>query len=203
MTRIGLFGGSFDPVHVGHLMIAEHVREARELDRILFIPASTPPHKPGRRITSGAHRLEMLRRAVAGNPGFEVSDVELRREGKSYTILTVRELQAALPHDAHLCFIMGGDMVHELPTWYQAHQLVDLIDIVAVDRPGHTLGDLAALDAAFGPERVRRLRALAVPFPQIDLSSTLIRRRARKGLSIRYLVPEAVRQYIDEHGLYR
>lgn len=203
MTRIGVLGGTFDPIHMAHLMIAEWVRQARALDRVIFVPAGHPPHKPGRAVSPADVRLEMVRLAVADAPCFEVSDVELRREGPSYTLDTVRELLDACPSDTRLFWIIGGDCVRDLPSWYRIGDLAALADFIAVSRPGSQVGDWSGIERGLGADVAARMQSLVVPFPMIDISSTMIRRRVAAGESIRYLVPEPVRELIEARGLYR
>jgi len=203
MRRIGIFGGSFDPIHSAHLMIAESVRDERSLDEVLFIPAKSPPHKPKRRLTPAAHRLEMVRLAIADNPGFKAYDLELNRQGPSYTITTIRELKRAFSAETRFFLILGGDSLHDLPSWHMAEEIVSAVDVIAVQRPGFSVEGLSELETAFGTEAVRRIKALAVEFPPVDISATLIRGLAESGRSLRYLVPDPVRRYINEHGLFK
>jgi nicotinate-nucleotide adenylyltransferase len=201
--RAGIFGGSFDPVHVAHLVLAERVREARSLDTVLFIPARRPPHKAGRELEPGRERLHMLRLAIEGNPAFQALPVELEREGPSYTLQTVRQLRERLGAAAELYLVVGGDSLEEIPTWWRADELVREIEIVAVPRPGSPVGvALEGLAGRFGAEWAARTRELAVQVPLMEVSATEVRRRVREGLSIRYLVPEAVREHILSAGLY-
>ncbi len=201
--RTGIFGGSFDPVHVAHLILAERVRETRSLDRVLFIPARRPPHKPERELGPGPQRLQMLRLAIEGNPAFEALPVELEREGPSYTLQTVRELRERLGEAAQLYLIVGGDSLREIPTWWHAEELVREVAIIAVPRPGSPIEEALAEPAErFGDDWAARTRRLAVEAPLMEVSATEVRRRVREGLSIRYLVPEAVRKHILFAGLY-
>jgi len=202
MARIGLFGGSFNPVHIAHLILAERVREEAALEKVLFVPARHPPHKPAEPLAPAADRLRMLELAVAQNPAFEVSTVELDREGPSYTLATVRQLRATLgPHDS-LLLVVGSDSVRDLPRWWRAGELLREVDVLAVERPGAPLDDLSELERCFGAEKAAEIKRSIVPAPLLDVSSTDIRARVRQGKTIRYLVPEAVRRYILAHGLY-
>ncbi len=189
---IGIFGGTFDPVHIGHLVVAERVAEAEQLARVLFLPAGRPPHKQGRTFAPAADRLAMVERAVAGNPRFAVSAIELESDGPSFTIDTVRRLKAE--GASHLALILGADSLVELGTWRRPEALLGECRVIVVERPGF---DLAGALPAF------RQSAHMIDAPRLDISSSDIRARVRAGLSIRYLVPEAVREYIAEHGLYR
>lgn len=203
IVRIGLFGGSFDPVHVGHLVVCRAVAEQLRFDRVYLVPAAVPPHKMAMDLALPAHRLEMLQRAIQGEPLFEVCDFELHRPGPSYTILTVQEFRRRFGGSAELFWLIGADSLLDLPNWYQAEELVDLCRIVTAARPGWDVPDLSGLSRRFRPDQVERLRAGILQTPRIDISSSQVRRRVAQGLSIRYLVPEAVAEYISEHGLYR
>ena len=200
---VGLFGGSFDPIHVGHLIAARAVAEEIGLSRVILIPSAHPPHKRSGDLAAADHRLAMTRLAVADEPGFEVSDVELQREGPSYTIDTVESFRRTLGSEAELHWIIGSDSLPELPTWHRVDELVDLCAIVTATRPGYETPDLTHLTGPLSPAQVQRLRDTLCATPRIDVAATGIRDRVRCGRSIRYLVPEAVRDYIEQHGLYR
>ncbi|MBN1933147.1 MAG: nicotinate-nucleotide adenylyltransferase [Anaerolineae bacterium] len=196
--KVGLIGGTFDPIHLGHLIVAEQVRTRLELDRMIFIPAGLPPHKLDEAITDPRHRLEMVRLATADNPYFALSRVDIDRLGPSYTVDTVRLFLDNWGARAELYFLLGSDSLAELPSWRQPDQLIHLCRIVAVGRPGYNV-NLAELDRLL--PGVTNLIHI-VDTPTLDISSSDIRRRVREGRSIRYLVPQAVEQYIDEHHLY-
>lgn len=188
-----LFGGTFDPIHLGHLVIAEHVAEAAGLATVLFVPAGRPPHKEGQALTPGADRLAMVELAIAGNPRFSVSRLELESaQGPSFTIDTVRRLRAAGERDVAL--ILGADSLVELGTWREPAALVGESRVLVVERPGVDLGRAPAHLLA---------RVTFIAAPRLDISSREIRARVAAGRSIRYLVPEPVHEYIREHGLYR
>ena len=190
MRRWALFGGSFDPVHYGHLALAELLRELEHLDRVLFVPARRSPHK-GATGAAAAHRLAMLRLAVRGNARLGVSDLELRRRGPSYTIDTVRALASRWQERPTL--LVGGDALLDLPTWRESAALLGEARIVVFARPG--------AEAAR-----RRARSLGLPYHEVALvptSSSMLRALVGRGLSIRYQVPEPVRRYIERHQLYR
>ena len=189
----GLFGGTFDPIHTAHLIIGEQAVESLALDRLVFVPAARPPHKTDDDITPLKHRLEMVRLAVAGNPRFEVSDVEAAREGRSYTIETIRFFRSRLGEAEKLHFIMGADSLAQFLTWKDPEGLLTECSFVAVPRPG------ADTDEA-DPEVRSKVRILGTP--SLEISSSDIRARARAGMSIRYLVPAAVEAYISEKNLY-
>jgi nicotinate-nucleotide adenylyltransferase len=197
--RLGVIGGTFDPIHIGHLILAEGARDALHLGRVLFVPAGHPPHKRSIRITASRHRLQMVRLAIAGNGHLAISRVDLDRAGPSYTVDTIRLLQHAWGPDARIHFLIGGDSLAELPTWHQPERLIEICQVVAVPRLGYE-PDLEALDRAI-PGAADRVQVLHTPL--VDLSATEIRDRIRNRRSIRYLVPEAVERYIYRHRLYR
>lgn len=211
--RIGVFGGTFDPIHVAHLRCAEEAGELLGLDRVLFVPAADPPHKPGR-LTPAAHRLAMVRRAVAGNPRFRVSTIELDRRGKSYTVDTLRALRTRLPA-SHLTLLVGLDAFREIGTWKDYRTLFTLADLAVWTRPAERMRGLRALlpvaarpDFCYGSDRSflehrtgTRVQFLTVT--ALDISASDIRQRVRRGRSIRYLVPPAVERYLTREGLYR
>jgi len=192
MTRVGVLGGTFDPVHVGHLILAEQAREQLRLDRVLFVPAGDPWRKAQRSVTPARHRLAMVRLAVAGNPAFEVDESEIRREGPTYTVETLRELRERLSPDDELFFIVGEDALADLPAWRDPAGIAALALIAVAPRQG--------VQAPALPFDASRLVRVEMPF--VDISSTDLRERARAGRSLRYLVPDAVEAYIREKGLY-
>lgn len=196
---IGLIGGTFDPIHLGHLIIAEEVRTRLGLDRMIFVPAGLPPHKLGQSITQARHRFEMVRLAIADNPHFALSRIDMDRFGPSYTVDTVRLFLDGWGAHTELYFLMGSDSLIELPTWRQPDRLMRLCRIVAVGRPGYRV-ELSELDRLL-PGAANLIRILDTP--TLDVSSTDIRQRVREGRSIRYLVPVTVERYIEEQGLYR
>ena len=200
--RLGILGGTFDPIHHGHLSIAEEAREALGLERVLFIPAAQPPHKLGRRIAGAEDRLAMVELAIADNAAFSVSRIELERPGPSFSVDTVAAL-AAEARDAgrepDLVFIMSGETLRELPTWREPQRLLDLCRVAVVPRGGHETPAAVWLGVHF-PGRERRVTIL--PGPLLAVSGSVVRARAAAGRSIRYLVPPAVEAYIGEHHLY-
>jgi nicotinate-nucleotide adenylyltransferase len=187
-------GGTFDPIHHGHLVAAEEARYAFGLERVLFIPAGTPWQKESRSVTSAEQRYEMTQLAIGDNDQFEVSRVELDHEGPTYTIETLRKLRDTLGPGAELYFVTGADAILQILTWKDPEDALELATFVAVSRPGHDLHELEELGVS---DRVVRLE-----IPALAISSTDIRRRVAEGRPIRYLVPEQVRRYIEEHGLY-
>ena len=199
--RLGILGGSFNPIHIGHLLMGCAAAEAFQLDRVLLMPCAVSPFKVGATdLATGSDRLEMVRRSVAGDPLFEASDLDLTRGGVSYTVETVRTLHARYPK-AHLFFIIGGDSLRELSRWYKIDEILTLCDVITVLRPGVSL----VLDEALEPfpEAVRaRLRQHMLQGRTCEVSSSEIRRRIAEGRSIRYLVCPEVEAYIRERGLY-
>ena len=195
--RLGLMGGTFDPIHYGHLAAAEVARYEFGLVKVVFIPAGQPPHKTGQKISPAAHRLAMVRLAVASNPFFEVSTVEIDRPGPSYTVETVSAFRH-LYSSAEIYFITGADAVAEISTWRRIEELLRLCWLVAVTRPGYLLEDLR--EWLVKPELWRKILTLQVP--GVAVSSTEIRERVRAGRPVKYLLPEAVEDYIARHGLY-
>ncbi len=200
--RLGIFGGSFDPVHCGHLLLAECCREQCRLDAVWFLPAAVPPHKRSQRLTSDVQRAEMLELAVAGNPTFSVCRYEIDRGGVNYTFQTLTHFHQA-DADRELFFLLGGDMLADLPHWREAGKVCELAVPVAVHRPGAPPVDFNSLGAITTPERLALIRSHQVEMPAVGISSTEIRRRISRGQSIRYQVPAAVEKYIETHGLYK
>ncbi len=199
--RLGIFGGSFDPVHYGHLLLAECCREQCSLDRVLFVPADIPPHKQQQTRTPGRQRAEMLELAIAGNPALEVSRVELERGGVSYTVDTLAQLQQQHPHD-ELLLLLGADSLADLPHWKDPQRICQLATLAAVARPGQQTIDRDALAAMLHIANPVDIRLVTVAMPQIDLSSREMRRRVAAGESIRYRTPRAVEKYIETARLY-
>ncbi len=213
--RLGIFGGTFNPIHLAHLVVAERLREELGLGRVLFIPSSLPPHKETT-VAGAGHRLEMVRRAVAGNPHFAASGLEIARGGRSYAVDTLRELARRQPGD-DIYFLLGGDAFAEIGSWRDAAALFALADFVVLPRPGFPLGDprpsLPEGLAAGEPETTEGGTLTRFPLagghgvwttraPLIEISSSDIRSRVAVGRSIRYLVPEEVASYIRQEGLY-
>lgn len=197
--RIGILGGTFDPIHYGHLAIADAAWDALTLERVILIPAGRPWLKADRSVTDAAHRLAMARLAVGGRRRFEVSSIETDRPGPTYTVDTLAELRRELGDDATLHLILGMDSVRELRRWRQPERLFDLCHIAAVSRPGARDVSPDEFAREF-PASVGRLSV--VRGPMLDISATDIRRRTAEGASIAELVPPAVERYIVENGLY-
>lgn len=186
MKNIGILGGTFDPIHIGHLLMAEEVYKQLQFDEIWFIPSYTPPHKADATI-AGEHRLKMVELAIQDNDHFRVLDIELTRKEKSYTIHTIQELKQLYPSN-QFYFIIGADMVEFLPNWYKIDELVKMVQFVGVKRPGY--------------ERKTIYPIIEADVPQIDISSTVLRNRLNNGELPRYWLPEKVRDYIRENRLY-
>ncbi len=201
-TRIALFGGSFNPIHVGHLIVARSIVEQLGLDRLIFLPSARPPHKNGATLAEGDHRCAMVRLAIADEPGFELSAYDYDRPGPSYTIDTVTHFRQTLGLEIILYWIIGADSLADLTTWYRVGALVDCCRIITARRPGFREVDWDRLRSRLSEEQIAVLRAGVLDTPMIEISATDIRRRVREGRTIRYLVPESVRAYIGEHGLY-
>jgi len=194
MERLGLFGGTFDPPHLGHLALAEWAREQLRLDRVLFIPAGQPPHKRGRRISSAAARLAMTRLATRGHPGFRVSTLELDSRRASFTVDTLNQVAARHPR-ARLFLLIGADSLDEFRTWRSPEAILERATLAVAARPG--AGRAATRAWA------RRHGVVWLGNPGLEVSSSLVRERARAGGSVRYLVSDAVARYVARHRLYR
>ncbi len=197
LMRLGLFGGTFDPIHVGHLILAEQCREACGLDQVWFVVAGEPPHKRGDR-TAVVHRLEMARIAVAGHSAFAVSELETTRPGPHYSVETLESVRREQPND-DLFFLIGADSLSDLPNWRDPTRIAQLATIVVVNRPGIEEIDPTKLPS-FGPGS---RGILPVTIPAIGIASTDLRRRVRESRSIRFMVPRGVQAYIEAQGLYR
>ncbi|MGA2066343.1 MAG: nicotinate-nucleotide adenylyltransferase [Thermoguttaceae bacterium] len=200
--RLGIFGGTFDPVHYGHLLLAECCREQCRLDAVWFLPAAVPPHKQRSELTPAGARVEMLELAVAANEAFCVCRYEADRGGLNYTADTLAHFRQEQP-SRELFFLLGADMLHDLPRWREPARICELALVVAVRRSGQPPPDFDALAGLASPERIGEIRRHQVEMPEIALSGTEIRRRVAAGQSIRYRTPRAVEQYIATHGLYR
>jgi nicotinate-nucleotide adenylyltransferase len=211
----GLLGGTFDPIHIGHLRCAEEILEIFELNRIIFVPASRPPHKIEADITSFYHREQMVRLAIEGNPSFSFADVENQREGKSYSVRTIEYFLDKYLKQLELYFIVGQDAFHAIQTWKEWEKLLILCNFVVMTRPGYENRGLQGIlpddfAARFGYDAERKgwtgPTGHSIFFREVtflDISSSNIRKRAREGLSISYLVPDQVRRYIVKNQLYK
>lgn len=192
-------GGTFDPIHYGHLVVAEEVWFRLKLDRVLFVPAAQPPHKLGRVITPAIHRFEMVKLAVEGNPHFDVSAVEVDRPGPSYTVDTLAQLRATMAADDEIWLILGMDSLAELPTWRQPERILQLARLAVVPRPGYVanIHELEKLLPGISS------RTSLIPTPELAISAENLRARVAEGYPIKYQLPEAVEDYIYRTGLYR
>ena len=197
--RIGILGGTFDPVHYGHLILAETCRDVLQLDQVRFVPAGDPPHKPDAKISDGHARADMLLLAVSGYPEFVIDRRELKRNGPSFTVDTLAELTAENP-GSELYFLMGADSLRELPTWRQPGRIAELATIVACNRPGVPSLDRSQIVDWVGQTIAARVITMVVP--GMDLSATDLRRRVAEGRGLRFLTPRAVEAFIAQHGLY-
>ena len=205
--RIVIFGGTFDPIHHGHLITARAVAEHFGFEKVTFMPAMVPPHKGDARHKSAPadDRMEMVRLAVADSEMFDVSDIELQRDGPSYTIDTLMSLRRQYGHETDLCWIIGADMLEDLPTWYRADEVIEIARIITAVRPPYDQRIPAMLDELrkhFTAEQVSLLSESVVSTPLIDISSTQIRRRLGQGETVKYLTPDAVIDYICKRSLY-
>jgi len=199
IRRLGVFGGTFDPVHHGHLVAAEEARHQLDLDQVLFVPAGRPPHKPTRPISPVHHRVRMIELAIAAKPYFALSHVDVERPGVCYTVETLELLRAEWGPGPIFYFVVGTDSLADIPTWYQPQRLIELCELAVARRTGAEV-DLVRLE-----ERLPGLRDRIhwVPIPLLEISSSDLRARVRAGRPISYLVPSAVEAYVLEHGLYR
>lgn len=212
--HIAIIGGTFNPIHYGHLRIAEEVREALSLDNVLFIPTFQPPHKDDGSIIPPEHRLEMVRLATRRNPFFEVSDMEIKRRGRSYSVETLRALRKENP-GFEWSFIIGTDSFNDIATWCEYEELFRLTNFVVVPRPGHPvkkIGEVLSVELTRGFWYDRNKGVYLNPSgrfvayletTRLDISASVIRRLVKEGRSIRYLLPQAVEEYIKREGLYR
>jgi nicotinate-nucleotide adenylyltransferase len=199
--RLGLFGGTFDPIHYGHLVLAEQCRQDCRLDKIWFIPAGQPPHKSNRNLTPAPRRVEMVELAIAGHPDFALCTFEIDRSGPSYTVETLEQLHREQP-EWDLFFLIGSDSLAELSTWRQPDRIVQLAKLIVARRIGAQPPCMDDLQSFMDAGQIERLREYTVEISAVGIASTEIRRRVAAGRSIRYLLPRAVELYINTHGLY-
>lgn len=197
-NRIGLLGGTFDPVHLGHLVLADQCREQAALDEVWFVPARLPPHKGDKSISAPRHRLEMLKIAVSGTPPFSICEIELQRDGPSYTVDTLTQLQALHP-DQEFQLIIGADMLADFPNWREPGRIAEMCRLIAVNR-GRDLSTVAAAAGQLTQDLNARIQI--VEMPAIDISASDIRERVSRGKSIRFLTPRGVEMYIAAQDLY-
>jgi nicotinate-nucleotide adenylyltransferase len=196
--KVGLFGGTFDPIHNGHIVVAETVLQKVDLERVIFIPAGKPWLKEGREITSATHRLKMVELAISGKSYFELSRIEIERPGATYTVDTLVDLINE-KNNAELYVIIGLDSLADFPRWKDPSRLLSLCYLVVVPRPGYPLPDIQAMENQLPGLKTRLILLNA---PEIDISSSEVRRRIEEGLSLNHLVPESVAEYIKQNKLY-
>ena len=200
-NRIGILGGTFNPIHIGHLMLAQSALEAFDLSKVLFVPCAQPPHKEAAALAGASHRLAMVEAAIEGDLRFEASDIEIERGGVSYAIDTVRQLHQIYPA-ADLLFLIGSDTLPELHLWKDVYNLLRLCRFITVGRPGRGTGPFRTEDLHLDPPWPEKLLQDVSALRLVDVSSSDIRYRMAEGMSIRYLTPLAVEMYIAEHHLY-
>jgi nicotinate-nucleotide adenylyltransferase len=211
--RIGIFGGTFNPVHQGHLIAAEEIRQRFQLQRIIFVPSARPPHKPNLELMDAKHRLEMARLAIEGNPHFDISSIELDRSGYSYSVETVQSFRKEFGEDAALFFIIGADAFPELNSWHEPERLIGLCNFIVLSRPGFSFDEVfQRVEETFGIKDHEEKDRVSLPnghflylaeITPVGISSTLIRSRIREGGAIKYLLPEPVESYILSNNLYK
>ncbi|MEG6520744.1 nicotinate-nucleotide adenylyltransferase [Desulfotomaculum sp. 1211_IL3151] len=199
MKEICLMGGTFDPVHFGHLVVAEEVRQRFHLDKVVFIPAGKPPHKTDKVILDAQHRVNMIRLAIASNPYFEISTIEVERRGLSYTVDTIEQLRRSFQVES-IYFITGADAILEILTWKDVERLLSMAYLIAATRPGYDLNNLEETLKSLPTPFMKRILPLEVP--ALAISSSDIRKRVREGKSIKYLLPESVEGYIYHNNIY-
>lgn len=199
--RIGISGGTFDPIHHGHLIVAEEVRQKFELDRMLFIPVGLPPHKDNLTVTPAEHRFNMVNEAVSTNPHFEASRIEIDRKGYTYTIDTLTLLKSVYGDDTQIFFMVGADVVKDLLTWKDFRKVFSICTFIAAFRPG---ADRSEYNKEINDLRSEyRAKIEEVQIPLIEISSTAIRQKVKEGKSVKYLIPDGVEKYIMKNGLYK
>ncbi|MFP4456365.1 MAG: nicotinate-nucleotide adenylyltransferase [Clostridia bacterium] len=198
MNKIGVFGGTFDPIHNGHLYIAENARVAFNLSEVIIIPSHKPPHKQNKAISKEHHRYNMCELAISDNDRFSVSDIEMNREDVSYTYNTLMTLKEDRPN-SDFYFIMGADMFSDFPKWYKAKEIITDFKIIAFPREGYDIFEIIEVDFFNNYKENINLLELAT----VDISGTSIREQIKKGLSVKYIIPNKVIQYIDKNNLYR
>ena len=192
MRRIGFLGGTFNPVHIGHLAIAQMAQETMRLEKIIFVPSNWPPHKKGYHIAPARDRYHMVRLAIRGNPNLKISDFEIKKEGKSYTIDTLWHFRRIFPKDTKLFFIIGGDTLPQLKNWKYIDDILKIATFIVVNRPGQ-----------FKKSKGIKIKYYSVSMPGIDISSSYVRRRIAEGKTTKYFVQDNVLAYIKKHRLYK
>ena len=190
MNRVGILGGTFNPIHIGHLTIAQMVHEQLELDKILFVPSFLPPHKSGQNVVSAKDRYHMVRLAIRGNSHFEVSNFEIKKRGKSYSIDTASYFRDQYPHGTKLFFIIGSDLLPTLHMWKCVDKILKIVSFVAVHRPGFK-------------GKKSKVKARLITIPGLQTSSSYVRQRMTSGKTVKYLIPDNILKYIEDKKLYR
>ncbi len=203
MAALLLYGGSFNPIHHGHLIVARNVAEQRQFSRVVLIPSRRPPHKRDDELAPAEARLALCHAAVEGDELFEVSDWEMQQSGPNYTLTTVRHFRGLYPPPARLAWLIGMDSLAELATWHRVADLLAECEMLTAQRPASAPPSLEPLTPLLPPAALERLQANILETPRIDVGATQIRARVAAGRSIRYLVPERVREEIERRGLYR
>ncbi len=197
--RIGVFGGTFNPPHIGHLLLATEAKDLAELDKIMFMPCANPPHKPNLRIPDGEHRLKMVELSIEDNPDFEVSDMEVQAGGKSYTAKTLERLQQMYPDDT-LCFIVGADSLCEMESWFCPSEIFKRAELVVACRGGMKEAELNVAIDFYKQKYNARIRKIDMNI--IEMSSSDIRKRIQTGKSVRYMMTDKTIEYIRQTGIY-
>jgi len=200
--KLGILGGTFNPLHSGHLIVAQEAYLRLRLDKVIFIPAASPPHKPQENLVEAKHRLRMVALTLRNDPRFVVSDMETKRLGNSYTVDTLEELRQKYGPKAEIYLIVGSDTLDEFPTWKDFPRIAQVAHIVVMARPGHPLQKIDDLKAILGEDKVEEMKGFMLSGPLIGISASEVRRRLARGDSIRYLVPRTVERYIKKHKLY-
>lgn len=190
MQRIGILGGTFNPIHIGHLVIAQMAYEKLKLDKVIFIPSNIPPHKDPRNVAEAEYRFSMVKKAIYGNPFFEVSDIELNREGKSYSIDTIKILRKQYPKNTKFYFLIGGDNIVSLDTWKSIDELLNFVIFIGISRPNVKIVN-------------PKIQVHYLDAPELHISSSVLRQRIAQKKTIKYLIPEQVIKYIEKNKLYR
>ncbi len=192
MRHIGVLGGTFNPIHIGHLAIAQTALEAMRIEKVIFVPSNWPPHKSDTNIAPARHRYQMVKLAIKGNPALTVSDFEIKNEGKSYTIDTLWHFRRVFPRETKLFFIIGGDTLPQLKSWRYIDDILKIATFIVVNRPGQ-----------FKKDRTLKISYFSVTMPGIDISSSYVRSRVAQGKTVKYFVPESVVAYIKKNRLYQ
>ncbi|MGR3320091.1 MAG: nicotinate-nucleotide adenylyltransferase [Candidatus Anammoxibacter sp.] len=200
--KLGILGGSFNPIHIGHLLIAEEVYNVHNLSKVIFIPVNLPPHKDVNGLVEPMHRYQMVKEAIKGIGHFEVSDAEIKRTGKSFTIDTIRFILNAYGNDCEIYLIIGADSLNELQTWKNIKMISEMCKIVTINRPGYNIDALDDLENILSKDGVANIKKLMVHIPPVSISSTEIRNKLKNGYSIKDWTSLAVNEYIKKHRLY-